>query len=214
MVVVHVDAPQPVSLEGRASDGDDWEVLCTAPCDRAAPTSYTYRITGAGVRTTNTFHIDPGGRLTLSVDPSSTAGHVGAVFITVVGSAALVPIAVVTAALAGGELLGAILICPFAAAFASQAQQNSAYGNCLGSIGTLFGSAYGQPYVWVPAVAGSVLLTAGIVWLVKTPPSRVTQTTGSAALALPPVLLTDSPPRFEAQRVPAPAVVPLVDLRF
>ncbi|HEY8089662.1 MAG TPA: hypothetical protein VIF09_17500, partial [Polyangiaceae bacterium] len=186
MVVVHLDAPQPVSLEVRNGDDDDWEVLCTAPCDRAVPATEVYRVVGPGMRPSNTFHLSPGGRLTLQVEPSSSGGRAGAVVVTVVGAVALVPVAGVTAVLVGGELLGAILGCPLYAAFETdKSLQNAAYTKCLGDIGTFFGQGYAQPYVWIPAVAGVVLLTTGIVWLAKTPHSGVTQAVSTGAITLP-----------------------------
>jgi hypothetical protein len=215
MVVVHLDSPQPVTLEGRSGDDDDWEVMCTAPCDRPVPTTFVYRITGSGVRTSRTFHVDAGSRVTLQVDPSSSAGHAGAIVITVVGSVGLVPIAVVTALLLGGWLGGAIFVCPIVTAFAQpQSAQSAAYGNCMGYITNGLAPGYTQPYVWIPAVAGTALLTAGIVWIVKTPPSRVSQTAATPPVAMPAVMTTDQLPRFEAVRVPPAPVVQLIDLRF
>jgi hypothetical protein len=125
-----------------------------------------------------------------------------------------VPVVMVSVLVVGGEIIGAILACPFVAAFSSKDQQNSAYTNCLGSIGTFFGQGYAQPYVWIPAIAGAALLTTGIVWLVKTPRSGVTQTVGAAATVLPPPMPTDLSPRFEAVRVPPAPVMRLLDVRF
>ena len=208
MVVVHLEAPQPVSLEVRNGDDDDWEVLCTAPCDRAVPATEVYRIIGPGLRPSNTFHLDPGSRVTLRVDPSSSGGRTGAVVVTVVGGVALVPVVGVTALVVGGEIVGAILGCPLVAAFASNKdQQSSMYTQCLADIGNFFGRGYAQPYVWIPGIAGVVLLTTGIVWLARTPHTGVTQAASSAAMALPPVMWTDLPPRIEAIRLPPPAVM-------
>ncbi len=218
MIVVHLDAPEPVTLEARTGSDDDWEARCTAPCDKALSTGDLYRITGAGVRTSRTFRIDPGARVTLQVDPSSSVGHVGAVFITVVGGVGLVPVSVVSVLLLGGWIGGAILVCPIVTAFTQpQSAQNAAYGNCLGWITNQLTPGYAQPYVWIPAVAGVALLTAGIVWIVKTPPTGVKQTTAAATTALavlPPVALSDLPQRFEPVRIPPAPVVQIVDLHF
>jgi hypothetical protein len=59
-----------------------------------------------------------------------------------------------------------------------------------------------------------VLLTTGIVWLAKTPHSGVTQTVSTAAITLPPAMLTDLPPRLEAVRLPPAPVVQVLDLHF
>jgi hypothetical protein len=227
MAVVHVDSPLPVTVQARNED-DEWDTVCTSPCDKPLPATGTYRITGPGIRDSRTFHLDAGSPTTLEVTPSSSGGHAAAVVVTVIGAIGLTPAVGVTAVIVGGEIIGAILICPFATAFVPKDQQNAAYTNCLGDIATFFGQGYGQPYVWGPAIAGGVLLTAGIVMLVKTPRTGVKQTAGSAALFAPPAsaawgmsgMAPASPlagphlDRPEALALPAPQVVPLVSLQF
>src|SRR3984957_812685 len=132
-VVVHIDAPQPVTLEV-LDRNDDWQPVCTSPCDKPLPSTETYRITGAGIRDSKKFGLDDKAPQTLRVEPSSSGGHAMAIVVTVIGSAGLLPGLGVTAVIVGGEIIGVILICPIAIAFVSQNQQNSEYGNCLGTI--------------------------------------------------------------------------------
>lgn len=214
MVMVHIDSPETVSLE--AQTGNDWRVVCESPCDRALSGDQTYRVNGSGLRASNAFQLDKGGRVSLAVDPASSASHVGAIVVTVIGTLGLAPGLGLTAVLVAGEMMGAILICPIAAAFESvPSQQSAEYGNCLGFIGTYFGQGYAQPYVWGPALGGAVLIVAGVGWLAETKhPTVVTPTSAAAWLRLPPPMLADLPPRLEAVRLPPPAVVQIVNLSF
>jgi hypothetical protein len=45
--LLHIDAPQAVSLETLTRDGD-WTRVCSSPCDASVPVGATYRIRGAG----------------------------------------------------------------------------------------------------------------------------------------------------------------------
>src|SRR6185312_15640761 len=69
LVVVHIDSPEPVDLEQRGDHG--WQVVCSSPCDKAVTADLKYRINGSGVRSSRAFHIDPGSRTTLAVQPGS-----------------------------------------------------------------------------------------------------------------------------------------------
>jgi hypothetical protein len=210
-VVVHIDAPQPVTLEV-LDRNDDWQPVCTSPCDKPLPSTETYRITGAGIRDSKKFGLDDKAPQTLRVEPSSSGGHAMAIVVTVIGSAGLLPGLGVTAVIVGGEIIGVILICPIAIAFVSQNQQNSEYGNCLGTIATFFGQAYASPWVWAPALASVVLLPTGIVWLVNTPPTVVKQSaTSAASWSAPPAL---PPVHYDALALPSPTVVPVVNIPF
>ncbi len=211
MGVVHIDAPQRVSLEISNGDGD-WEPVCVSPCDRAVPLDSAYRITGDGIRNSMTFHLDQAGRTTLAVEPTSSGARTGAVVLTVLGGIGLVPIVGVTSLIVAGEIIGAIFICPLAAAFETvKSQQGVEYGNCLGSIATLFAPGYTEPLVWIPALAGAAMLTGGIVGLANTPHTRVHPSMTSPPAALLPLR---SPLAFEAMRLPQPMSYPIVEVGF
>jgi hypothetical protein len=207
-VLVHADSPRPVRLEMLAVDGS-WRTTCTSPCDVPVPASATYRIAGDGIRDSRTFHLQPGARTTLAVDPTSSGARTGAVVLTVVGSVGLLPIAGVSALIVVGEIAGVILICPIAAAFESvQSAQGKEYGDCLGDIGTLFAPGYAQPWVWVPALAGGALLTGGIIGLASTPRTGVLQAAPAQPVAFA------MPPTIDALRLPRPVVYPALVIRF
>ena len=210
-VVVHIDAPEPVTLEV-LDRNNDWQPICTSPCDKPVPSTETYRITGAGIRDSRKFGLDDKAPQTLQVDPTSSAGHVMAIVVTVLGTAGLVPGMGVTSIIVAGEIMGAILICPIAIVFVPQNQQSSEYGNCLGWIATYFGQGYASPYVWAPALASVVLLPAGIVWVVNTPPTAVKMSaTGAAAWSAPPA---PAAVHYDALSLPSPTIVPIVNIPF
>ena len=209
--LVHIDAPQPVELQVSSAEGD-WDVVCTSPCDRPMPLDRTYRIGGSGIRDSGSFRLDASGRTTLSVDPTSSGARTGAVVLTVVGGIALLPVAGVSALIAAGEVLGVILICPLAAAFETdKSKQSSEYGDCLGGIASTFAPAYTQPFVWIPGVAGAGMFTGGLVLLVSTPRTQVRR---AAAAATPQGLFHEPRSTFEAVRLPAPVVYPLLRMTF
>lgn len=219
MVVVHIDAPQEVRLQ--VKNDDDWETLCTGPCDKPVPQDGTFRITGDGIRNSKDFHLDPGNKTTLKVEPTASGGHTAGVVLTIVGGAALLPVAGVTASIVVGEIAGVILICPLVTAFETDKNaQSSMYSNCLGDIAKYFGNAYGQPYVWIPGIVGGVLLTTGIVLLASNGKSKVTQTPSAVArlLLTPPAPLLPAgvfvPPRHEALPMPPAQVMPVLSLTF
>jgi hypothetical protein len=145
------------------------------------------------------------------VDSSSSGAHAIAVVLTVVGAAGLLPVAGVTALIVGGEIFGAILICPLAAAFETvKSQQASEYGNCLGDIATFFAVGYKEPWVWIPALAGVAMLTGGIVGIAATPPTSVRPSPANTG-ALGPLR---PPPLLEGLRFPQTITYPIVETRF
>ena len=100
---------------------------------------------------------------------------------------------------------------PIAAAFESvQSAQSKEYGDCLDDIATLFAPGYGQPWVWVPAIAGGALLTGGIIGLASTPRTGVRQ----AAYAPPVASSMPVPLAFDALKLPRPVVYPALVVRF
>jgi len=181
MVLVHLDTPTDVDLEVDFGGGH-WRTVCSSPCDQPLATNRVYRINGSGVRPSHPFQIDAGQKITIEVDPASSAGHGIGIAVTIIGVAGLAPGAAVTVAVVGGVLLGAIFACPIATAFASKANQSSEYSDCVGGAASLFGQAYASPYVWVPALVGGVAIATGISMLVTSSRTTVRQVTPATAI--------------------------------
>ncbi len=211
-VVVHLDSPQPVNLEASYQDGA-WRTVCTSPCDAAVQADGVFRISGESLRTSKSFRIEAGGKATLTVDPVSSSGHTLSVVLIVVGSLALLPVAGVTAAIVVGEVAGAILICPLAAAFETvKSQQGAVYGDCLKDIASFFAVGYAQPWVWGPGIAGAAMLTGGIVGLASSGRTTVRASPSPLAAFVP--WITPSIGSDVALRTPKPVLYPVVGFRF
>ncbi len=216
-VVVHVDAPRPVTLE-ILDRNDEWARVCTSPCDQALASDGTFRVRGDGIRDSRSFRLDPVARTTLTIEPTSSGARAGAVVVTVLGAIALVPIAAVTSLLVAGEALGLIFICPLAAAFETvKSQQGAEFGDCLGAIGGFFAPGYAQPIVWVPGIVGGVALTGGIIGLASTPRTAVLVSPsppGAGGAPSPSVAPTPAAGATQANLFPRPVIYPLIDFRF
>src|SRR5438445_11466863 len=79
--IVHVDASSNVVLEKVEADGSSTPV-CHAPCDRAVAAD-EYRLTGDGVRTSNTFRIpEREAPVKIDVKTRSSGGFVAGVVLT------------------------------------------------------------------------------------------------------------------------------------
>jgi hypothetical protein len=208
-VLVKIDAPQPVDLE--VQRGSEWDVVCRSPCNAALSTKENYRINGDGVRPSKPFRLQQGTETKLEVDPTASAGHAIAIVVTVTGSIGIAPILGVTAALAVAELFGLILICPLA-----QLDPKTTYGSCLVDVGAYVGQLYGKPYVWIPAVAGVVMVAGGGAWLASTPASQVTQATTGPQPSSPaaPLPITRVPDWRDAPKYPAAVSSPLMVVHF
>jgi hypothetical protein len=201
-----------VNLEGSYPDGS-WRTVCTSPCDGAVPADGVYRIGGDGLRTSKSFHLDASGRTTLTVEPASSGGHTLSVVLVVVGSIALLPVAGVTALIVVGEVAGAILICPLAAAFETvKSQQGAEYGDCMTGIAGFFAVGYAQPWVWGPGIAGAAMLTGGIVGLASSGRTTVRGSPTPSAATVP--WIAPSLGSGLALRTPQPMLYPLVGFRF
>ena len=87
-VRVHIDATRDVELEVDAGGTLNWEVVCTSPCDRELPLGRVYRLNGSGMRKTTAFMLQgkPGSSVSLEVDHGTTAGYVGGIVMTSIGS--------------------------------------------------------------------------------------------------------------------------------
>lgn len=87
-VTVHIDTTRAeVRLQGRPGDDFEWTRMCDAPCDARVPLAWEYRIVGDGLRASQAFLLDgrAGDRIVLTLDPSTNAGYVGGILVTVAG---------------------------------------------------------------------------------------------------------------------------------
>jgi hypothetical protein len=207
---VHIETPAVVDLEVRR--GSDWVPICTSPCDHLVRPGDSYRVANDDVPASNVFAIAPAPRVTLTVDPSTKESHVGGIVFIVLGAAGLVPGALVSLGVASFFVGGAIFVCPIATAFKVD------YGTCVVDAAGLVTPGYEQPYVWGPAIAGGVLLAAGIAWLAATSgghPTNVTttlaQTRTAPALAALPSWHTLT---LAEGALPPPTVVPVLGATF
>lgn len=166
MVEVRIEAPEPVDLEVRGLN--DWEKVCTSPCNKALSTKEQYRINGSGLRASTPFRIAPGSAQKIEVEPHSSTAMGAAIVVVVIGSLGLVPVLAVTVAFGVVMLASVILICPLV-----QLAPKETYGGCLGDIASDVGQYYGKPYVWIPAVAGLGMAGIGGIVLASTPKSGV-----------------------------------------
>lgn len=89
MVLVHIDSPSSVELQVTHGQKNDWQTVCSAPCDQAFPAHGTYRIAGDGARPSRNFTLSSmHGRADLVVNPSSSGWFVGGIVLLSVGGAA------------------------------------------------------------------------------------------------------------------------------
>ncbi len=89
MVLVHIDSPSSVELQVTHGQKNDWQTVCSAPCDQALPAHGTYRIAGDGARPSHNFTLSAmHGRADLVVSPSSNGWFVGGIVLLAVGGAA------------------------------------------------------------------------------------------------------------------------------
>ena len=89
-VLVHIDSPSPVELQVTHGQKNDWQTLCTSPCDQQFPAHGTYRIAGDGARPSHSFTLSAmHGRADLVVNPSSSGWFVGGIVLLSVGGAVM-----------------------------------------------------------------------------------------------------------------------------
>ena len=99
-VRVHINSPSRVILYRRPAGTNSWVQACASPCDEELPLGDQYRVAGNGVAQSKEVSLggNPGGAVTLTVDPPSiggmimggliagagvTAGYIGMVFVLV-----------------------------------------------------------------------------------------------------------------------------------
>jgi hypothetical protein len=111
-VWVHLTGSETAELQqDTVGDHKHWITVCTAPCDKAVSTAFSYRVGGEGIRNSRVFSLHPanGSRETVDVDEGSKAGFVLGIVGVSVGSAALfvglivVLVSSITESFDGGE---------------------------------------------------------------------------------------------------------------
>lgn len=91
-VWVHLEGSETAELQQDvAGDHKRWITVCSAPCDKAVPSAFSYRIGGEGIRNSRVFSLHPasGDRETIDVDEGSKAGFVLGIVGASVGSLAM-----------------------------------------------------------------------------------------------------------------------------
>jgi hypothetical protein len=156
---VHVDAPEPVTLE--VESGTTWTRVCASPCDTSLPTTSLYRIGGGGIRTSRPFVLGSsapaGSEVNLRVSPAGWAS---------------VPFGIVIVSLGGtATLLGGL-------ALAVGTMSNVTAGSS--GDGSIIGGS-------IALGAGVVLVTVGIVMIVcgQTKVVKIPPTLLSSPVAVP-----------------------------
>jgi hypothetical protein len=61
MAWVHIDGSEDMRLQRDRTSDDDWETVCTIPCNTEVPTNFYYRIVGPGIKPSNDFTLDARG---------------------------------------------------------------------------------------------------------------------------------------------------------
>ena len=90
-VLVHIDAPQAVSLERRQGQSQNWEHVCVSPCDERASVSAEYRVLGTDLNASKPFMLDATkGKVVLTVRPGYHQKAETGFWVLVGGGAAVV----------------------------------------------------------------------------------------------------------------------------
>jgi hypothetical protein len=102
-VLLHVEAPVGVVVQQDVTNSDNWQTVCTAPCDKLLSTAFAYRVSGAGIRASSDFTLGPpGSSERLVIDPASKGAYVLGVLGMGVG-AVLAYVGLIVAALSTGD---------------------------------------------------------------------------------------------------------------
>jgi hypothetical protein len=105
-VWVHFEAPEGVVLQQDRTSRDDWQTVCSAPCDTLLPMAFYYRAAGGGIKASDDFALkgSPGARETVVVDGASrTASVLGVLVLVAGGIADFVGLAMTVASTVDGE---------------------------------------------------------------------------------------------------------------
>jgi hypothetical protein len=81
-VWVHLDASEGVLLQQDITNDDNWKTVCTAPCDQLLPTTFYYRVTGDGIKSSADFALRAprGTHERVVVDAASKSAFVGGIY--------------------------------------------------------------------------------------------------------------------------------------
>src|SRR5215467_5295440 len=93
-VMVHVNSTTPVTLQHRTNDTQQWETLCTSPCDVRAPIGDQYQIVGDNVNASKPFALDPSAGDTVTLDVRASGKNDKTIGYVVAGGGAALFIAV------------------------------------------------------------------------------------------------------------------------
>lgn len=174
LAFVHVTTPKPVIVYRRPPGSIAWEQVCASPCDKELPVSGTYRVVGNGVAAKELgLQANPGERVEIKVDPSSTFGM-----------------------LAGGVLMAAGVVGAVVASEMQKAEHDraSASASCTHTGGGYYGpcssgGSYGQDDTSTSSAiglaAGGALIAGVVVFLFAMRTDVTPITTRSAAASAP-----------------------------
>lgn len=84
-VDVHVDAPRPVELVGRADGSKGWASICRSPCDLPVPLTWTYAVQSDDYTRSSTFRLAPSEEAHLVVRPENSKRVAGGVLVAILG---------------------------------------------------------------------------------------------------------------------------------
>jgi hypothetical protein len=184
-VLVHIDSPSPVDLQVTHGKKNDWETICSAPCDVQVPAHGMYRIAGSGSRPSSTFSLSSmHGRADLVVSPSSSGWFVGGIVLLSVGG-------------------GVMLIGAFIGLIAS----------ITSTVDTSGASSQIEATGWTMAGVGALGLVAGIVAMASNAHSGVELHDAGAAPAPQHAATWRDAPAFE-MAVPRAVAVPILSGSF
>jgi hypothetical protein len=108
MVTLHIESPEPVSLEKR--NGAAWEHVCNSPCDGQVSVADEYRVTGENLNDSAAFLLDgsKGEKITLNVSPGSKKKYTtGIVLLGAGGALALGGVITIAAGASNAAVPGA-----------------------------------------------------------------------------------------------------------
>jgi len=185
MVLVHIDSPSPVELQVTHGEKNDWQTVCSSPCDQSFPAHGTYRIAGDGARPSQSFTLSAmHGRANLVANPSSSGWFVGGIVLLAVGGAVMLV----------GAFIGLI-------ADITSTVDKSGTSSQIETTG------------WTMAGVGAIGLVAGIVAMASNSHSGVELHDGAAAPAPQHAATWRDSPAFEMV-VPRAVAVPILSGSF